>query len=87
MWRVMPATRSITTMRTSVAAISTPETAAARTSRLDSMMCHMRIGSTSLRASDRNSYTATLSNEYMKPMKAPASTPRAISGSVMVRNT
>ena len=83
----MPATRSITTIITSVAAISTPDTAAARTSRLDSMMCHMRIGSTSLRASERNSDTATLSNEYMKPMNAPAAMPREISGSVTVRNT
>lgn len=86
-WREMPATRSMTSPSTIVKAIKRPETAAARASRLASMMCHRRIGNTSLRASESRSEIATLSNEAMKAMKAPAATPGAISGRVMVKST
>ncbi len=48
-------------------------------------MPHMRIGSMSVRAVDRNSDTGTLSIEAMKARNAPAKMPGAISGSVTRR--
>src|SRR6266545_3149159 len=85
-WRVRPAKRSAATINTIVNAISTPDTAAVRTSRSFSMICHMWIGNTSVRASARKSETGTLSNDAMNAMNAPAPIPLPISGNVMRRN-
>jgi hypothetical protein len=65
--------------------ISTPDAAATRTSKVDSIMPHIRIGSISVRAFDRNSETGTLSMEAMNDRNAPAAMPGAISGRVTRR--
>ena len=65
--------------------MSTPETAATRTSCVLSIIPHMRIGSMSVRAVERKSGTGTLSTEAVKARKAPAPMPGAISGRVIRR--
>ena len=76
----------MTSINTKAAVIKTPDTAATRTSRVDSIMPHMRIGSVSVRALDRNSDTGTLSIEAMKARNAPAAMPGKISGRVTRRS-
>ena len=75
----------ITTSR-AVVKMSTPDTAAVRTSSVVSSMLHIRIGSTSVSGPARNSETDTLSSEAMKAMKAPARMPGRITGRVTRRN-
>ena len=76
----------MTNINRKAAAINTPDTAAMRGSSVDSIMPHMRIGSMSVRAVDRNSETGTLSIEPMNARKAPAKMPGAIRGSVTRRS-
>ena len=76
----------MTTVRTMTLAINTPDAAATRTSNLDSIIPHMRIGSMSVRAFERNRDTGTLSIEAMNDRNAPAAMPGAMRGSVILRN-
>ncbi|MGF6935850.1 glycogen/starch/alpha-glucan phosphorylase-like protein [Paraburkholderia sp. UCT70] len=50
------------------------------------MMCHRWIGNTSERASERNSDSATLSNELMNAMNAPDAMPGTSTGNTTSRN-
>ncbi len=76
----------MTSINRKAAAINTPDTAAMRGSSVDSIIPHMRMGSMSVRAVDRNSDTGTLSIEAMKARNAPAKMPGAISGRVTRRS-
>src|SRR5437762_2509249 len=72
MRRGRPTVHSMSSISTKAEAIKTPDTAATRTSRVDSIMPHMRNGNVSARALDRNSDTGTLSIEALKARNAPA---------------
>ena len=56
MRRVSPTVHSMTSINRKAAAINTPDTAAMRGSRVDSIMPHMRMGSMSVRAVENGRY-------------------------------
>ena len=63
--------------------ISTPETAATRTSKVDSIIPQSRIGNMSLLGPDKNRETGTLSTEAINAIKVPAAIPGKITGKVI----